>query len=106
MPTDKPVIRFEERPSGSPEAIKAWFYPHDEYGQEFVYPHKRATELAKRTNQSVLSMRDEMTKNMAADAKTASDSSVKEMQNTAVTGVNPAGDQVDMIVVVSTSPVR
>src|SRR6266403_211435 len=24
-PSDKPTITFEERPSGSPEAVKAWF---------------------------------------------------------------------------------
>ena len=77
-PPEKPIISFEERPSGSPEAIKAWFYPGDTYGAEFVYPHKRAVELAKRTNQNVLSMRDEMTNNMAAPNKSASDSSVRK----------------------------
>ena len=41
-PSDKPLIRFEERPSNTPEAIKAWFYPGDNYGVEFVYPHERA----------------------------------------------------------------
>jgi hypothetical protein len=34
---DKPVIRFEERPSGSPEAIHSWFYPGEHTGWEFVY---------------------------------------------------------------------
>src|SRR3984893_16400237 len=42
QPSDKPVITFEERPSGTPEALRAWFYPGDTYGQQFVYPHKRA----------------------------------------------------------------
>ncbi|HEY1755431.1 MAG TPA: hypothetical protein VGG72_08545 [Bryobacteraceae bacterium] len=41
-PTDKPVLRFEERPSGQPEALEAFFYPGDNFGQQFVYPHKRA----------------------------------------------------------------
>ncbi len=35
---DKPVIQFEERPSGSPEAIHSWFYPGDNTGWEFIYP--------------------------------------------------------------------
>ncbi len=35
---DKPIIQFEERPSGSPEAIHAWFYPGENTGWEFVYP--------------------------------------------------------------------
>jgi len=37
-PTGKTVITFEERAGNSPEAIKDWFYPGDEYGVEFVYP--------------------------------------------------------------------
>src|SRR6266436_4710922 len=27
QPSDKPLIQFEERPSDSPPAVKAWFYP-------------------------------------------------------------------------------
>ena len=45
-PSDQTVIKFEERPSGAPEAIKAWFYPGAETGMQFVYPHDRAVELA------------------------------------------------------------
>lgn len=36
--TDKPVISFEERPSGQPEALRSWFYPGENYGVHFVYP--------------------------------------------------------------------
>ena len=36
-PTGKTVIRFEERPEGSPEAIRDWFYPGDLRGEEFLY---------------------------------------------------------------------
>jgi hypothetical protein len=36
----KTVITFEERAAGSPEAVKAWFYPGDNYGHEFVYPRE------------------------------------------------------------------
>jgi hypothetical protein len=37
---DKPVVHFEERPSGSPEAIQSWFYPGENTGWEFVYPRR------------------------------------------------------------------
>jgi hypothetical protein len=37
-PTDKTVVTFEERLSGSPEALHSWFYPGDTDGIEFVYP--------------------------------------------------------------------
>lgn len=43
---DKPVIVFEERAADAPPAIKAWFYPGDNYGDEFVYPKVKATEMA------------------------------------------------------------
>jgi hypothetical protein len=46
-PTDKTVITFDEVPGGSPEAIRAWFYPGNTIGQEFVYPKSRAMQLAK-----------------------------------------------------------
>ena len=38
---DKTVITFEERAADSPEAIQAWFYPGDDYGQQFVYPKEK-----------------------------------------------------------------
>jgi len=38
--SDKTVLQFEERPSGQPEALKAWFYPGDDSGVEFVYPNR------------------------------------------------------------------
>ena len=34
------VIRLEERMSDSPEAIKKWFYPGNNYGVEFVYHYR------------------------------------------------------------------
>src|SRR5215471_6656697 len=36
--TDKTVVTFEERAKGAPAAIATWFYPDDNYGEEFVYP--------------------------------------------------------------------
>ena len=35
---DNPIVNFEERPSGTPEAIHSWFYPGDNTGWEFIYP--------------------------------------------------------------------
>jgi hypothetical protein len=55
-PTEKTVLTFKERGEGQPEAIKAWFYPDNAFGQEFVYSKKRALELAKIANEPVLAM--------------------------------------------------
>ena len=51
--TDQTVLTFEERPAGQPQALKAWFYPHERMGQEFLYSKERATELAKSSNSRV-----------------------------------------------------
>src|SRR5215203_1267074 len=41
--SDKTVMTFEERAAGEPQALRAWFYPHEKSGQEFVYSKNRAT---------------------------------------------------------------
>jgi len=92
QPTGKTVIHFEERASNSPEAVKAWFYPGDQFGQQFVYPHQQAMRIAKRTSQNVLSMRD--------------DTNAQSMKNTEVTGVNPQGETVEVDTVIRSSPAK
>lgn len=37
----KTILQLEERPSGQPEALKAWFYPGDNAGVEFLYPTQK-----------------------------------------------------------------
>ena len=67
---DKTIVSFDERPAGQPVALKAWFYPGDNSGVEFVYPQQRATGLADETNQQpVLSVPEDATD--AASMKTA-----------------------------------
>ena len=38
MVRDHSVFTFEERAANSPQALKTWFYPGDNWGEEFVYP--------------------------------------------------------------------
>src|SRR2546423_11190592 len=71
--TDKTVMTFAERAAGEPQAIRAWFYPGDNSGQEFVYPKKRAVELAKITNVPVLYIPDEIAAYYVAPIKTATE---------------------------------
>jgi LPXTG-motif cell wall-anchored protein len=71
---DKTIVSFDERPAGQPEALRAWFYPGDNFGVEFVYPKQRATELAQANQQPVLSVRQDATD--AASLKTATVESV------------------------------
>jgi len=57
-PSDDPVVMFRETPSGIPQAIRAWFYPGETSGYEFVYPHDQAEKIAKATHQAVLAMNE------------------------------------------------
>jgi LPXTG-motif cell wall-anchored protein len=51
--SSKTVMYFSEQKAGSPPPVKAWFYPGDNFGQRFVYPKVKATEIAAAVNQPV-----------------------------------------------------
>ena len=91
--TDKTVITFRERPAGEPEAIKAWFYPGREWGDHFVYERPRAIQLAKETNETVLSTPVAMASSTAEALKTAQ-----------VEAVDPNGETVETATVVEAPP--
>src|ERR1700730_14353467 len=46
---DKPIIHFEERHSGTPEAIHSYFYPGENTGWEFVYAKGQTLEASANT---------------------------------------------------------
>ncbi len=48
QPTGKSRFTFWETPPGSAKALRAWFYPGDNFGQEFTYP-KHVIQLASTT---------------------------------------------------------
>src|SRR4051812_34934569 len=58
-PSDKPVVLFSERATGSPQAVKVWYYPGETIGNEFVYPKTQAMRIAKETHSSVLATNDD-----------------------------------------------
>jgi len=68
-PTGESEFGFWEMPQGSPPALRSWFYPGDNFGQEFAYPKSEATKIAAATNQPVQSIPDKST---TEDLKTAS----------------------------------
>jgi hypothetical protein len=43
--TGKSVFAFWEVPAGQPKALRAWFYPGDNFGQEFAYRRQEATTI-------------------------------------------------------------
>jgi hypothetical protein len=48
--TSRTVITFYEAREGRPEPMRTWFYPGDEFGQQFVYSPSHLTEVASVNN--------------------------------------------------------
>jgi hypothetical protein len=93
QPRGRTVIHFEERPSDQPEAIHSWFYPGDNFGQEFVYPKTRATQLAKQTSRPVLSMPNDQA------------STTAQVKQVPVKAVTPSGEEIEIAEIVALQPV-
>jgi hypothetical protein len=91
QPTGKPVMKFSEHSGDSPDALRAWFYPGDNFGQEFVYPKVRAIQLAQTMNAIV----------PAVVADTLDDSTIKTVTIIAVT---PDQKEVDVATAIQTAP--
>ena len=53
QPTGKTEFQWWETPVGQPKALRAWFYPGDNFGQEFAYPKNAAVQIAQYTKQTV-----------------------------------------------------
>jgi LPXTG-motif cell wall-anchored protein len=53
-PTGKTVFAFWEVPAGQPKALRAWFYPGDNFGQEFAYPKLEADRIAASNNNAAV----------------------------------------------------
>jgi hypothetical protein len=77
VPKDKTVLTYWETPAGQPRAIRAWFFPGDNFGQEFVYPKTEADQIATYVHAPVVTMPDN-----SKDLKTAE---LKESDNTPYT---------------------
>jgi hypothetical protein len=92
--TGKTVMTFKERGEGQPEAIRAWFYPGKEWGQEFVYPKARALELAKIVDAPVLATSVDLP------------APVETLKVAPIIAVKPTGEEVAVTEVVQAPPVE
>jgi hypothetical protein len=102
-PAGKTIITFEERPAGSPEAVKAWFYPGDNYGHDFVYPKPKATALAKANNTPVPSMPAEFAANTIKPAATVKAPHIVAMSQAPLKAQKPTGEEVEIAEVFAVS---
>jgi len=90
--TDKTVVTFNEAVRGEPEAIRAWFYPGNNFGQEFVYPRDRAVELA-------------VAARTVVPAVTVANASVEELRTVPLVAITPERREAPIAAVIQTTPV-
>jgi hypothetical protein len=82
-PAASPEVRFMETASGTPAAIRTWWYPGERRGYEFIFPKEQARRLAMGASQPVLT----------TDAPTTT----TEQTNTAeLSRVGSSGQQTDV----------
>jgi hypothetical protein len=78
-----PEVRFMETASGTPAAIKTWWYPGERRSYEFIFPKEQARRLAMAASQPVLT----------TDAQTTT----TEQTNTAeLSRVGSSGNETDV----------
>ncbi len=76
QPTGDTTFQFWETPAGQPKAMRAWFYPGDNFGQEFAYPKNTAVQIAQYSNQNVPAVPENT-----------------QAENAPVTSVNKSGEE-------------
>lgn len=104
--TNKTVMTFRERPAGEPEALRAWFYPGRNWGEEFVYPKAKAIALAKAANTPVLFTPVEIPLEVAEPIKSADAPVVAELKRAPIMAIKPTGEEVQLADVVTPPPAQ
>ena len=84
--------------------MRAWFYPGENYGHDFVYRKKKAVALAKANNQPVPSMPDEMAANTTTPTESIDEPHVVAMKQASLKAQQPTEEEVE-IAEVFTTPV-
>jgi hypothetical protein len=102
--TDKTVMTFSERPAGEPEALRAWFYPGRNWGEEFVYPKAKAMQIAKTNNTPVLFTPAEIPVEVTEPIKSADAPVVVEFKRATIMAIQPTGEEVQLAQAVTPPP--
>jgi hypothetical protein len=83
-PTGKTNFTFWEVPAGQAPAMRAWFYPGDNFGQEFAYPKNMSAQIASSAKMTVPTMTAASTE----EYKTAPITSTDQSGNSAALDTN------------------
>lgn len=79
-PTGDTAFQWWETPAGNPPAMRAWFYPGDNFGQEFVYPKGLAARIAVAAKAPV-------------PTTSSSSETAAELKQAPVTSTQPTGEE-------------
>jgi hypothetical protein len=102
--TSKTVVTFRERPAGEPQALRAWFYPGRNWGEEFVYPKAIALEIAKSSDSAVLYTPAELPLEVTEPIRTIDEPAVAQLREAPVAAIQPTGEEVELAQVVTPPP--
>lgn len=98
-PNGRTTLKFDVArygtPEAEPDALRAWFYPGDDFGHEFVYSRDRAKDIAARSGRPVLAMSDKLAENITKPALSAREASVIAMEEAKVQAIWPSGQAAD-----------
>jgi hypothetical protein len=103
-PTSKTVMTFRERPAGQPEALRAWFYPGMNFGEEFVYPKSRAVELATAEKTPVLFVAAEIPVEVAEPIQSVDAPIVAQLRQAPIRAIQVTGEEVQLAQVITPPP--
>jgi len=101
--TGKTVITFRERPAGEPEALRAWFYPGKNWGEEFVYHKSVAIQIAQSNNSTVLSTPADIPVEVET-IQTVDEPVIAQLREAPVQAIQPTGEEVELAQVVTPPP--
>jgi hypothetical protein len=104
QPTGETRFDFFERVAGSPQAIRSWFYPGDNYGNAFVYPKARTVEIAKATEQKVQAMSSELPPGVTEASPPAEKPSVARVEEAPVQKLAPQEKETLIAAAISPDP--
>ncbi len=65
---EETVVTFHELPAEATPAVRYWYYPGDDIGQEFAYPKDQALRLAAASGEAVLAVDSEQVTRVEPDA--------------------------------------
>jgi hypothetical protein len=82
---EKTEISFYETNPAAPLPVHAWFYPGSNFGVEFVYPKRKAVEIAKVSGEHVIA---------ATTAEPIKEPSPSELKSEPLIVIEPGGEEV------------